>query len=137
MYNITKFESVGVLRTFVQIPRDNQAGRFNYRLGKRTENMDQEVEKSNKLYVGNLPYNVDDQPFRDEQLKAIFAEAGEVSEATVITERETGRSKGFGFVTYADEATATKALEELNGKEIGGRELRISYARPMREREDR
>ncbi|MFA7243893.1 MAG: RNA-binding protein [Patescibacteria group bacterium] len=99
--------------------------------------MDQEVEKSNKLYVGNLPYNVDDQPFRDEQLKAIFAEAGEVSEATVITERETGRSKGFGFVTYADEATATKALEELNGKEIGGRELRISYARPMREREDR
>jgi RNA recognition motif-containing protein len=100
--------------------------------------MDTEVaEKSNKLYVGNLPYKIDDQPFRDEELKNIFAGIGEVSEASVIIEKDTGRSKGFGFVTFADEDTAEKALNELNGKEFGGRELRISYARPMRDRDDR
>lgn len=96
-----------------------------------------EAEKSNKLYVGNLPYKTeDDQPFRNEELKAAFAGVGEVVEAVVITEKETGRSKGFGFVTFADEETATKAMEELNGKEVSGREMRISYARPMREREE-
>lgn len=99
--------------------------------------MDEAVEKSNKLYVGNLPYNVDGAPFRDEELKAVFAGIGDVVEATVITEKETGRSKGFGFVTFGDEETATKAVSELNGKAIGERELRLSYARPMRDRDDR
>lgn len=98
---------------------------------------DEVVEKSNKLYVGNLPYNVDGAPFRDEELKNVFAGIGDVSEASVIVEKDTGRSKGFGFVTFADEETATKAIAELNGKAIGDRELRLSYARPMRERDDR
>jgi len=83
-----------------------------------------------KIYVGNLPWAID-----DSKLKELFAEAGEVSEATVIKDKFSGRSKGFGFVTIDDDAAAAKAIETFNGKEIEGRELKVSEARPMEPRE--
>lgn len=87
------------------------------------------MEDKSKLYVGNLPYSV-----TDESLKELFAEAGEVTEAKVITDKFSGRSKGFGFVTMKDEQTATKAVETMNNKDIEGRPLKVNVARPMRER---
>ncbi|MBU0532038.1 RNA-binding protein [Candidatus Micrarchaeota archaeon] len=82
-----------------------------------------------KLYIGNLAYSV-----TNEQLKELFAGCGDVTDAQVITDRRTGRSKGFGFVTFADEAGAEKAVNEMNGKDVEGRQLRVSEARPPRER---
>jgi RNA recognition motif-containing protein len=86
-------------------------------------------EVKNKLYVGNLPYSSN-----DDSLKEAFAAAGEVVEAKVISDKFSGRSKGFGFVTMADEAAAQKAISELDGKELDGRQIRVSVARPMREK---
>lgn len=86
-------------------------------------------EQKNKLYVGNLPYTMN-----DDGLKEIFAAVGEVTEAKVITDKFSGRSKGFGFVTMADDATAEKAVKELDGKEVDGRPLKVNVARPMRDR---
>ena len=79
------------------------------------------------IYVGNLPYST----VRDE-LRDLFAVFGEVAAARVVTDRETGRSKGFGFVEM--EAEANAAISELNGKEIGGRKAVINEARPREER---
>ena len=76
-----------------------------------------------KIYVGNLPWSCTDQ-----ELSELFSDAGEVSTATVITDRETGRSRGFGFVEMNDDAAANKAIAELNGKEMGGRPLRVNEA---------
>ncbi len=84
-----------------------------------------------KLYIGNLPWSVD-----EEKLKELFA-AYETEEVTLIKDKFSGRSKGFGFVTIADEATAKKAISELNGKDIDGRELKISEAKPMEDRPKR
>ena len=81
-----------------------------------------------KLYVGNLPFSVDDEGF-----KKIF-EGFETEEITLIKDKFSGRSKGFGFVTIADDEVAKKAISELNGKEVEGRELKVSEARPMEER---
>ena len=81
-----------------------------------------------KLYVGNLPFSVDEEGF-----KKIF-EGYEVEEATLIKDKFSGRSKGFGFVTIPDEEVAKKAIAELNGKDVEGRELKVSEARPMEER---
>ena len=78
-----------------------------------------------KLYVGNLPWSVD-----DNALKELFASYS-VEEATVIKDKYSGRSKGFGFVTIADDATANKAISEMHEKEIEGRALTVSEARPM------
>lgn len=89
-----------------------------------------ESEQKNKLYVGNLPYSVD-----GEGLKTLFAEAGEVVEAIVISDKFSGRSKGFGFVTMKDEAAAEKAIKDMDGKEVEGRALKVNVARPMRPRE--
>ena len=86
-------------------------------------------EQKNRLYVGSLPYSVD-----DAKLSEIFAQSGEVVEAKVITDRDSGRSKGFGFVTMKDEAAAQKAITDLDGKEIEGRQLKVNVARPLRER---
>lgn len=86
-------------------------------------------EAKNKLYVGNLPYGVN-----DESLKALFAESGEVVEAKVITDKFSGRSKGFGFVTMKDDAQAEKAIADVNNKEVEGRPIKVNVARPMRER---
>ncbi len=78
-----------------------------------------------KLYVGNLPWSID-----DGGLKELFA-AYTVEEASLIKDRYSGRSKGFGFVTIADDESANKAISEMNEKEIEGRKLTVSEARPM------
>lgn len=84
-----------------------------------------------KIYVGNLPWSVD-----EEGLKKLF-EAYETEEVTLIKDKFSGRSKGFGFVTIADDANANKAISELNGKEVEGRELKLSEAKPMEDRPKR
>ena len=82
-----------------------------------------------KLYVGNLSYSTN-----DDQLKEIFSQAGEVTSATVIIDRNTGRARGFGFVEMADDAGAQKAVEMLNGYEMDGRKIVVNEARPMTEK---
>lgn len=82
-----------------------------------------------KLYVGGLPYSV-----RDEELKNHFLQAGEVVSASVIMERETGRSKGFGFVEMSTEEEAQKAISMFDGKDFGGRNLVVNEAKPMTDR---
>lgn len=79
-----------------------------------------------KIYVGNLPWSVD-----DEKLEKMFSSYGEVAEATVIKDKFSGRSKGFGFVTFNDDAAAQKAVSEMNDKDIEGRKLKVNEARPM------
>ncbi|MDD5171667.1 MAG: RNA-binding protein [Candidatus ainarchaeum sp.] len=79
-----------------------------------------------KLYVGNMPFSI-----TQERLKEMFAVFGEVTEVTVIMDRRSGRSKGFGFVTFSDDAAADKAIADMNGKDIEGRPLTVSEARPM------
>ena len=81
-----------------------------------------------KLYVGNLPYSVD-----DSKLAEMFSEFGEVSSATVISDRDSGRSKGFGFVEM-DDAAADAAMAAMDGKEIDGRALKVNEARPREEK---
>lgn len=78
-----------------------------------------------KLFVGNLPYTT-----TNEQLAEMFASFGEVASAAVIMDRETGRSKGFGFVEFNDDAAADAAIEAMNGKEENGRPLTVNEARP-------
>ena len=86
----------------------------------------------NKLYVGNLPYS-----FRDEDLQQTFSQYGSVSSAKVMMERDTGRSKGFGFVEMGSDAEAQAAIEGLHGKDMGGRALVVNEARPMEPRPPR
>jgi RNA recognition motif-containing protein len=83
----------------------------------------------NKLYVGNLPYS-----FRDSDLEQAFSQYGQISSAKVMMERDTGRSKGFGFVEMSSEAEAQAAIQGLNGQQIGGRGLVVNEARPMEPR---
>lgn len=83
-----------------------------------------------KLYVGNLPYSID-----DSTLESHFAAVGKVESARVITDRDTGRSKGFGFVEMSSDDEATKAIESLNGQALGGRAVTVSEARPQAPRE--
>lgn len=85
-----------------------------------------------KLYVGNLPYSV-----RDEDLKDLFSQAGTVSSATVIMDRMSGRSKGFGFVEMSTEEEAKAAIDMFNGKEHEGRAMTVNEARPMEDRPKR
>jgi len=80
---------------------------------------------SAKIYVGNLPFKI-----RDNELKEAFAQFGEITEAVVIAEKYSGRSKGFGFVTFAEEASAQKAVAEMDGKDLDGRALKVNEARP-------
>ena len=84
-----------------------------------------------KLFVGNLPWTTG-----DEELKELFSEAGTVSSASVIKDKFTGRSRGFGFVEMADDA-GTEAAKQLNGKEIEGRAMTVNEARPMGDRPPR
>lgn len=79
----------------------------------------------NKLFVGNLPWSIDDQGLND-----LFAEHGEITSARVVTDRETGRSRGFGFVEYTNDEDAAKAIEALDQKEVDGRPINVSVARP-------
>ena len=84
---------------------------------------------ANKLYIGNLPFSTD-----DAALKAHFEQAGPVTEAVVIKDKMTGRSRGFGFVTFENEADAAKAIETLDGAELDGRALRVNEAQAREER---
>ncbi|OIP97919.1 RNA-binding protein [candidate division WWE3 bacterium CG09_land_8_20_14_0_10_39_24] len=81
-----------------------------------------------KLYVGNLPYNAN-----DAQLMEMFSQAGNVVSAVVITDRNTGRSKGFGFVEMSDDGAAKKAIETFNGSDMEGRKIVVNEARPKTE----
>jgi len=85
-----------------------------------------------KLYVGNLSYNT-----TEDGLRRHFEAIGPVAEAAVITDRETGRARGFGFVTMENEADAAAAISELDGKDLDGRNLKVAEANPPRERTDR
>ena len=86
----------------------------------------------NKLYVGNLPY-----AFRDNDLEQAFSEFGAVQSAKVMMERDTGRSKGFGFVEMGSDAEAQAAIQGLHGQNYGGRDLVVNEARPMEPRPPR
>ena len=86
----------------------------------------------NKLYVGNLAYSV-----RDNDLQQAFSQFGTVASAKVMMERDTGRSKGFGFVEMGSDAEAQAAIEGMNGQSLGGRSLVVNEARPMEARPPR
>ena len=86
----------------------------------------------NKLYVGNLPYSV-----RDEDLQQSFGQFGSVTSAKVMMERDTGRSKGFGFVEMGNDAEAQAAITGMNGQPLGGRSVVVNEARPMEARPPR
>ncbi|MDI9332518.1 MAG: RNA-binding protein [Alphaproteobacteria bacterium] len=87
---------------------------------------------SNKLYVGNLSYSV-----RDDDLQQQFSAFGTVQSAKVMMERDTGRSKGFGFVEMSSSQEAQAAIEGMHGKNMGGRDLTVNIARPMEARPPR
>jgi RNA recognition motif-containing protein len=82
-----------------------------------------------KLYVGGLAYSVTDQ-----ELEALFAEHGKVTSAAVIKDRDSGQSKGFGFIEMADDAEAKAAMTALNGKDVSGRSIVVNEARPQEDR---
>jgi hypothetical protein len=92
----------------------------------------EESSMGNKLYVGNLPYS-----FRDEDMQQAFSQFGNVSSAKVMMERDTGRSKGFGFVEMGSDAEAQAAIKGMNGQNMGGRDLVVNEARPMEPRPPR
>lgn len=81
---------------------------------------------SKRLYVGNLPFST-----TSEKLKELFSSYGNIEEAEVVTYKNSGRSKGFGFVTITEDANAGKAVEEMNGKEVDGRKIRVNDAAPF------
>jgi RNA recognition motif-containing protein len=84
--------------------------------------------EKNKLFVGNLPWSA-----TTDSLREMFSQYGEVTDAFIPTDRETGRSRGFGFVTFANEADAQKALE-MDGKEVDGRAIKVNLAKAKEER---
>ena len=82
-----------------------------------------------KLYVGNLSYET-----TEDELRSLFTQVGTVSEVALIKDRDSGRSKGFAFVTMSSQEEANKAIEQFNGKSMGSRELTVNIARPREER---
>jgi len=87
---------------------------------------------SKKLYVGNLSYSTTETVLRD-----LFGTVGEVASVNVITDRMTGRSRGFAFVEMAEESAAEQAINQLNGRDVDGRNIKVAEARPQRPREQR
>lgn len=85
-----------------------------------------------KLYVGNLPYSA-----TDESLAETFAQCGTVDSAKIIMDRDSGRSKGFGFVEMSTDEEAQNAISKLNGQQLGGRAMNVSEAKPQAPRENR
>ncbi len=83
----------------------------------------------NKLYVGNLPYSV-----TEAELRELFSPAGEIASIAIITDRDTGRPRGFAFVEMADAAAAQKAISMVNGKTLGERQLTVNEAKPQPQR---
>lgn len=84
---------------------------------------------ANKLYVGGIPYSTTEDDLRDH-----FAQAGEVTSVAIITDRETGRSKGFGFVEMSSDEAAQKAIEMFDGTDMDGRNITVNEARPKEDR---
>jgi cold-inducible RNA-binding protein len=84
---------------------------------------------STKLYVGNLAFQTTNQ-----ELEQLFGQAGTVQSASVVEDRDTGRSRGFAFVEMSSEAEATSAIDQFNGKELGGRALKVNEAKPRENR---
>lgn len=95
----------------------------------RISNNERRHMQKQNLFVGSLAYAT-----TDDSLRAFFEQIGEVERASVATDRETGRSRGFGFVTFVDEANNQKAIDQLDGKELDGRAITVNAARP---REDK
>lgn len=91
---------------------------------KSSEN--EETPKGTKIYVGNLPFSTG-----YEELKSLFEPYGEITDAIVMADKFSGRSKGFGFVTFANKEDAEKAISEMDGKEVGGRNIKVSEAKPF------
>ena len=91
-----------------------------------------ENKMAKKLYVGGIAYSTS-----DASLKDAFAQCGDVTSATIIMDKMTGRSKGFGFVEFSDDSAADKAIDMWNGKELDGRKLTVNEARPMEPRAPR
>ncbi len=87
---------------------------------------------SKKIFVGNLPFSVG-----DAELREIFSPYGELTEVTVIKDKYSGRSKGFGFITFAEDTSADKAISEMNSKEVEGRNISVDEAKPMTEERPR
>ena len=87
-------------------------------------------QMAKKIYVGNLSFQT-----TDADLNQMFSEVGQVESVQIITDRDTGRSKGFGFVEMSDDEAAAKAIERFNGKEVNGRALTVNEARPMERRD--
>ncbi|MEC9372694.1 MAG: RNA-binding protein [Planctomycetota bacterium] len=85
-----------------------------------------------KLYVGNLPFSINDAGLRE-----MFEEHGQVSSASIVTDRETGRSRGFGFVEMANDDDARNAISAMHGAKMGGRDLTVNEARPKTDRAPR
>lgn len=83
---------------------------------------------SKKVFVGNLPFK-----YRGKELRELFSRFGEIEDSTVILDKFTKRSKGFGFVTFANDADADTAISEMNGKDADGRDLTVSEAKPREE----
>ncbi|MBI4669615.1 MAG: RNA-binding protein [Elusimicrobia bacterium] len=82
-----------------------------------------------RLYVGNLPFET-----TEDQLRALFAESGQIASVKLITDKFTGRSKGFGFVEMNTEDEAKAAIQKLNGSSLGSRQIKVNEAKPMEER---
>jgi len=91
-----------------------------------------EKERKMNIYVGNISYQLD-----ESGLEAAFAEYGEVDSARIISDRDSGRSKGFGFVEMPNQTEGEAAIQNLNGKELEGRELKVNEARPRENRPSR
>jgi len=85
-----------------------------------------------KIFVGSLPFDT-----TEDQLHEMFKAFGQVASAKLVTDRETGRSRGFGFVEMANDAEAQAAIQKLNGSNVGGRQIAVNVARPMEKRDDR
>ncbi len=85
-----------------------------------------------KLYIGGLPYST-----TDEELRSTFSQVGAVESANVIMDKMTGRSRGFGFVTMPNDDEAMKAIESMNGTDMGGRSITVNEAKPLAERPPR
>ena len=104
-------------------PRDGPGG---------PKHMNERMQLGMNIYVGNLPYST-----TPDELREVFAAFGEVAAARIVSDRETGRAKGFGFVEMPNDDDARKAIEALNGNEIGGRKAVVNEARPREARPPR
>lgn len=104
--------------------------RHNYIKRRETSREKELIQMAKKLYVGNISYGT-----TEEDLRMLFTSHGEVSSVKIITDRDTGRSKGFGFVEMGSDEAAESAMSDLNGKEIDGRQLKVNEAkdRPRRD----